>query len=1038
MKAQPPQEASETAYLESDWISADTNHHLKKGPPHDRLPPPLLVTGPPFLNTHELHPEDFESLSYYIVCAIDKSADIHFYGKRGQTQYGIDLVALRDNKPVTIYQAKRYQNFSDRDLDKAVRKYADSPRPIEASRLVVIVSCEAQDSAVINRLISLQQEYSKLTIELWDRKKISQILLREPEIVRMFFGQATCDIFCGSRPSTVSEQTIPIESDAIVRGPIRHMNLFDDYTQAKELLETEPSRAAMIFERIAQKLKKTPFAAYAVQLRREQASALEAAGQVEQSLRIRLDISWQLIDSTDLWTAIIILRQIDSSEVELPDDLDRSARALAAVLQLRSEHTGSLDELATRFDQMEEGDLHQHTVAIALVEESIAARRTDLIQSRAAVLTRIVESQSSDNASQMVAARILMSIADATGDWEQLVVIAIEQYAPTITSLILARNARYNALASNLETATTRYLDAIERSTDERMYGDANSWLYALRTVRSHSLSFAGDINDSHRLAQATETQGVERTLAANNARARAMRAFLNRDWPDALEASRRYLWHSVVTASWTEEFEANELLGDIFAETDHPLDAARHYIRAGHREKAEKLGASLAKGGLDLSIGILGEPYWERAAAYKLVVQASDLLTETSAKEWASAALDDAIANNAESYPKKIVGTDAFEAFSALSDIASEVDSDRFIQFAAQLISRKPDSYQITDEAHIQALMRIAKNNIKLRKAALQQVLELLLVTNQLSWSAFLRQDELLKSEVQLVEKIFLIPAANGNTIACLGLIAAGADISPILTYAREKVTAAIAKRAPDSSAQDIGTSYRLEATFASVLNPVEQEEFVRGMMVVANDITQPSLDRGDALLAATQLVSGLSPGLKSELYKETIKFARGDHDPRLPIPFEGSDDPLNRFQFNLGLRSLRPSGLYCAAYCAVSDEEISEVRGLALGLLRQDDENTPAYVAHALVVLALELASETVEALSVHSDERIRAAAAVAWARGTHPPAIGQALAKDSSAFVRSSLAKELQDRPEHLPIREVLLNDPRRSIRSIVRLN
>ena len=516
------------------------------------------------------------------------------------------------------------------------------------------------------------------------------------------------------------------------------------------------------------------------------------------------------------------------------------------------------------------------------------------------------------------------------------------------------------------------------------------------------------------------------------------MRALLKHKWPDALEALRRYHWHSVVTASWTEEFEANELIGDVFAETNHILDAARHYIRAGHREKAEKLGTGLAEESLDLNIDILGNPYWERAAAYKLVAQASDLLTEASAKIWTSEALNDAIENTTKLYPKDLFGVDAFDAFAALSDVTSDDDANRFLRFAAQFIDREPNHYQITDKSHIRALMEIAENSTRMRRAALQQALELLLVTNQLSWSTFLEKDELLKSEVQLVEELFSKPAANGNQVACLGLIAAGADTSPVLTHARTRLTAAIAERDHNSGVQNIGTSYGLDAVFVSVLGPAEQEMFVRGMMVVANDTAEPSLNRRDALLAAAQLVSDLSLDRRSELYKETIKFARGDHDPRLPTPFEGSDDPLNRFQFNMELRSLRPSGLYCAAYCAVSDEEISEVRGLALGLLRQEDENTPAYVAHALGVLALELASETVEALSVHSDERIRAAAAVAWARGTHPPAIGQALAKDSSALVRRSLVEELQDRPEHLPIREVLLNDPRRSIRSIVRPN
>lgn len=1036
MTVQPPNETPEPANPETGWVPVDADR-LKAGPSDGKLPPPLIVTGPLDLNTHELSPEAFEQLSYHIAYVIDSASDVHKYGVRGQKQHGIDLVTFHVKESSTIYQVKRYQEFSAGNLTEAVEDCAQGSSPFKFTRLVVIVSCHAHKTSVIERLYALRENYSDFTIELWDRTRLSQILFDQPKIVRRFFGQVICDQFCGPKLSTIGEQITPIDPNDILNGPICNMNLDDDHKKAKGLLKNNPFAAAIILEEIAKKLEESPFTAHTTQLRREQASALEAADQVEPSLRIKLDIAWRLIDSGDLWTVTSILREMNSSKVELPDDLQRSARSLAEVVRLRGEHIGSVDGLAARFDEMKERDLHRHSAAVALAEESIIAQEIELIRSRSSILTQIAELQQDNIAGQIMTARILTAIADATGNWHGLLTTA-HKYDPTVEALILARYARFSALSSNHEVAVTCYQKAIRHSINNQMFGDARSWLYALRTIKVWYMSFESDTSDIHHRAQVLGAHGIKRILPTSNAHEVAMQALLKHKWPDALEALRHYHWHSVVTASWTEEFEANELIGDVFAETNHTLDAARHYIKAGHREKAEKLGANLAEESLDLNIDILGNPYWERAAAYKLVAQASDLLTEASAKIWTSEALNDAIENTTKLYPKDLFGVDAFDAFAALSDVTSDDDANRFLRFAAQFIDREPGHYQITDKSHIRALMKIAENSTKMRRAALQQALELLLVTNQLSWSAFLEKDELLKSEVQLVEELFSKPAANGNQVACLGLIAAGADTSPVLTHARTRVTAAIAKRDHDSGGQNIGTSYGLDAVLASVLNPAEQEMFVRGMMVVANDTAEPSLNRRDALLAAAQLVSDLSLDLKSELYKEAIKFARGDHDPRLPTPFEGSDDPLNRFQFNMELRSLRPSGLYCAAYCAVSDEEIGEVRGLALDLLRQDDENTPAYVAHALGVLALELASETVEALSVHSDERIRAAAAVAWARSTHPPAIGQALAKDSSALVRRSLAKELQDRPEHLPIREVLLNDPRRSIRSIVRPN
>lgn len=1031
----PHEENTEVTGTEPGWTLVDADHYLAADPSDDELAPPLSDPAPLSLNINELPWKTFERLSFKIARSVEGASDIRMYGTEGQTQHGIDFVGFFEERSTTVYQAKSRQKFYKSDLDKAVKKYADGQRPFGATRLVIIVACNADDGTVVEKLDSLRKAYPDLNIELWDRTELTEILVDNPDIVKRYFGPATCDRFCGTNYTATNEQDSPISPDAIMRGPIRHMGLSDDHKRAKNLLSTKPSKAAEVLDEMAKKLEDSPFTAYAVQLRREQASALEAANQIEYSFSIRLDIAWRLIDTADLWTVSQILREISNPEAELPDELERSARTLTEVVNLRNKHTGSLDELAVRFDEMQERDLHRHTAAVTFAEECIAARRTDLIQSRDSILNRIAETQSNGNTGQMITARILMSIADATGDWNHLVKNARERYMPSITALIIARNARFNALASELEIAMERYQDAIERSTNERMYGDTRSWLYALRTVRSRFSPFTGDLNESHRLAQAIETQGAERVLAASNTRAYAMRSLLKQEWPDALEASKRYLWYSVVTASLTEELEANELIGDVFVETRRPLDAVRHYIRAGHQKKAEKLGANLAEKGLDLNIDMLGEPYWERAAAYKLVARVGDLLTDRSATVWASEALDDTIANITESRSRDQFGADAFGAFAALSDVVSDVDAKRFVQFARQFISRKSDSYRITDESHIRALMGIAESNVELRNAALRQVLELLLVSNQISWDAFFEREELLQFEVSLVEELFTGPAANGNMIACLGLMAAGTDTSPILAYARQRLAAIAVERVREPGVQSIGTNLAIDASLISVLDLVERETFVREMMTRASDREELSMNRGQALLAAAQLVNELALDTKDEIFKDAIRFARGDYDSGFPNPFEISNDPLSRFQINLGLHSLQPMGLHCAACCAQTEDEISEVREIAFDLLRQGDKKTSVHIARALGAIALELASETVEALSMHLDEWIRSVAAIAWAKGMHPSSIGQALAKDASARVRRSLARGLQNRPEHLPVREILKNDPRRSIRSLV---
>ncbi len=1024
------------AAADHGWSHVGAGHDLLAEPSADELAPPLTDTAPLGLNTHELPWATFERLALSIARDVDGALDVRSYGRPGQAQHGIDLVAFFDEKPTTVYQAKRYQEFKAQDLDTAVKKYCDGERPFDATRFVVMVACEAHDTGVVDQLDSLRSAYPELAIELRDRTALSEILVNQPQIVRRFFGAATCDVFCVANLPAAPAVASPIDPDAVMRGPVRHMGLADDYERASQALADNPDEAAAIFGEIAATLEKSPFAGHAVQLRRQEAAALQQANRPADGFRVRLSIAWRLVDSADLWTAHLLLGEMNKCEADLPADIVRSAHALAEVVQLRREHTGSLEGLAARFDDLEPGDPHHHTAAVAFAEECIVARREDLLIPRSATLTQLAHHQPADRSAQLSSARIRMAMADATCNWHDLANTARSIYDPPVTALVLARHARFNSLAMNPEMATLRYMDAIERATAEGMYGDAASWLYAARTVRARLGLLEGDLDENHRLAQALQTLGVERVITSSDARERALSALLRRKWPDALEALKRFLWHSVVSGSWTEETEANELLGDVFAATGRSLDAARCYLRAGNREKARQLGSSLPEERIDLSTELLGRPPWERAAAYRFVAQVADLLVDASALTWGHLALDDAVANPAPSRFGDTLGADALEAFAALSECATEADAERFLHFADSLVDRQPNQHRFTDESHMRALVGIGTCWASPRTAALRQALRLLLVDDRLGRILLTTGGKLLQHEVQLVEELLAAPATQGNGMACLGLIVAEADTTPALAYAKDRLVAATAERVHEPGVQHFGTEYGLDAPLVSVLETDDRAEFVRGVMAVALDTAEPKPNREDALLAAAKVVADLSPDTRGEIHREAIEFARGHHDPKSPGPLDGPADPLSRFQFNLGPHSLRPAGLLCAARSAVGHEEGHEVQELALGLLHEAGADASTLVAHALHALPSELVSGALEVLSAHSSEQIRALAAVSWAAGSeHAGALGERLARDGSPLVRRSLAGALQDRSMQSSVLEVLQDDPRRSVRRLV---
>ena len=172
-------------------------------------PKPPVVTSYQPLPTHELAWEHFEKLIFCLAKEVEGSGQFHIYGKRGQAQHGIDFVGFfQDGRAPTVYQAKRQQEFSKKDLEDAVQKYAEGKRPFGANRLVVAVACEAADTTIVDVLSALKKSYPDLTIELWDREALSERVRTKEWIVDSFFGRAWTSVVGGvdiAVPSLVRE-----------------------------------------------------------------------------------------------------------------------------------------------------------------------------------------------------------------------------------------------------------------------------------------------------------------------------------------------------------------------------------------------------------------------------------------------------------------------------------------------------------------------------------------------------------------------------------------------------------------------------------------------------------------------------------------------------------------------------------------------------------------------------------------------------------------------------------------------------------------
>jgi hypothetical protein len=173
---------------------------------HD--PPPIPVRGAPLLPFGALGPEVFERLVAEVIALRDDSS-VHFYGRRGQKQYGLDIYEEQANGQRVLYQVKRFQGITGSAIREAVLDWAgprsfgfDSirdSRRFQAGRFVVVTSALVDDDTEkTDEIAALQREYQgDITIDVWGAEALSHRLRDKPAIVLGLFGEAWASEFCG-------------------------------------------------------------------------------------------------------------------------------------------------------------------------------------------------------------------------------------------------------------------------------------------------------------------------------------------------------------------------------------------------------------------------------------------------------------------------------------------------------------------------------------------------------------------------------------------------------------------------------------------------------------------------------------------------------------------------------------------------------------------------------------------------------------------------------------------------------------------------
>jgi len=966
---------------------------------------------------------------------LQRTQNVFRYGRSGQAQHGIDIACLPSDGEPTVIQAKRYQRFGASDLRNAVEDFVNRERPLDAQKFVVIVACDANATATLNMLQECQRRHPGFCIELWDRSVLSRLLVGHPDIVEQFFGEHTRRTFCGERTSGDPASTATLR-DYVMRGPIRHLGLSTVLSEAENEAAVRPRVAADWFGEIASALKDASFGGHANQFRLRQADILEGADDIIAASEIRLSVAWALIDTAHLWTANVATRKLREAAEHLPEPMARSIKVLGNIVAIRLGPGPELADLAEAVDALEADDPHGDLGLLAFAEEALAAHRLDFVRHRADTMQTAVNELSLDEAAPLVAARVRACIADATGEWSQLMLHARTHWAPEINALICARHGRHAGQQGDVDLAVERYQQAIRAATDAQNYGDAWAWLYALRSVcSSNDHRVSDDIGDVHRIAETVRAHGDSSVLPNGRTRTQALATLNSQDPIAAYEAIRRHVRHSTVAASLSEEMEAHQLFGHLLADTGRPMEAVQHYIVAGDGKAATSLAERWPDEAFSLDADISGLPSWQRAAVFETVAAFEDWLPDPDRALWATSSLKEILTDSgAAGLFRRRAPKAAYGALAATASDLAAAEAERFLEQVEAGLESERAAILDADSCSVTVLYEIAGSHPEFASRAVTAAMKLFL---SVPYRSHINWDEgynVLRQHQQVVRDYLAVEVQAGDLTACIVMTAADCVDDSVLDQARRRLERAVSQPEREPGVQHIGSSLPYDAYLIRHLEAESIHRFVTAAMVLAVDPGEPVPNRNQALGAAEACMPGIPESQRSEFFKVAMECARGLHDDQgsTPLPL-GDTDPLSRFRISFGPSSLRGPGLRCAAASAVTNEQQKMVRGAALELLIAPDKYTAETAAFAAAQLPAPVLAGDVETLRLRPDSRARVLAALTWGSlDDVDEQIGLGLAMDPSHTVRAALASALREIPSHDALRQLLSRDTRRTVR------
>lgn len=1030
------------------------------------------------------------------------------YGVTGQAQHGIDLAGRHADGSYTVIQCKEYERFEASDLRDSVAKFTSGRRPFGSAHLIVATTAVTKATQVEDELARQQDAHKDVRIDLWGADQINDALRLRADIVSRFWSRETADTFCTGAPLPGVAAAPPNwlrVADQILLGPLGVDGLEEQLAAADLTQASDPRGAACSYRSLAQRLEGDGFHGHAHVLRRKQLDALVEGGDTTTAVQLAAALAAAALHAGDVHEAEALSRRLDeiveqqrqrgnpggalddgagepgaegqAAEGQAAREVARHARLVRSSLSCVRHPLGDCDELviALREPDAYLGPTDYEPVLVLLLGELTAADEaatptkpasTGAAPNAVALLDDLITSAMATATDKDVELRLRLLKASYDSN-ERAVLLAQGRQLKLPrehAALVLASEARRNALAGSAEDAIEHWRQAVASAVHQGLTHDAASWLYAMRAVNLRYGPWTSQMEQEHLLAQSLPKTGDRLLPRAQDAETASRRACMNGNAHEAIRHTRRWLADCIVTGDWVNEYTASEILGDLYAENAEPQHAAACYQWGGDTEKLSDLVKAV--GDRLLAASTLGSgAYWQQTTGLALLAAQHDLIDDTTAGELLPDLLDIVERGRAGELvdgPTGELTLQATKALCALAGRGTPSDAQELLDLFAADVARAEDRYYRHDEQHVKACESIATHHPEMAWPALRRIVDLAefganqalralhddvvlgllkeeyaehLETGDTGAALTHEQQEQLRGRLRMM-------AGQGVYEAGLAVLVLGDADDATRHRACDARDRLLNRPEPEASSYGIGSRMGSDAFMVGFLDDADRQACLDKMLTVAQDRIEVAMNRQDALLAASNLVIDLSDDAKLAAHQRSRPFVKGEqdgsaHDSRLTNPH-----PLSTLRVDFGSASLRAAGLRLARNSAVTDEEHAWVYQQATAMLRSEE----AAEVHTSAVVLHQLGPELLRGLdpallASHAMPVVRQLAAIAATLdpNAHRPVL-EGLMRDPESSVRIVLAQALHEsscEKQDSPVDEVLAtltHDARHSVRFV----